>query len=299
MRAFAWFIVLIVGALAAMAAFTYPAWLWLHPHFGFPFHRIADRIGMLALALGCVLLARSLRLTDRAALGYGAPSTVFLRELLLGFSLGAPLMALIVVVMVVLDLRVRRAGVTLDAATLAKLAAQGLLRGFAVALIEETFLRGAMFSAIAKESGARLAVLLTALVYAATHFVGQYHIAATQVSWHSGLDMLAGALQSFAHPGTIADAFLCLFAVGMVLGLVRALTGHIGACIGLHASWVWVITFARETSVPDAASPLSFLVSRFDGVVGWLVLAWTVLAGVGLYFYYSRRGAAALMHRGG
>jgi membrane protease YdiL (CAAX protease family) len=292
MRAFAWFIVLIVGALAAMAALTYPAWLWLHLHFGFPFHRIADRIGMLALALGCLLLARRLSLTDRAALGYGAPSTVFLRELLLGFSLGAPLMALIVVIMVALDLRVLRAGITLDAATLAKIAAQGLLRGFAVALIEETFLRGAMFSAIAKESGARLAVLLTALVYAATHFVGQYHIPATQVSWHSGLDMLAGALQSFAHPRTIADAFLCLLAVGIVLGLVRALTGHIGACIGLHASWVWVITFVRETSVPNMHSPLAPLLSHFDGVVGWLVLGWTACLGLALYLFYARRAAA-------
>ena len=29
-----------------MAAFTYPAWAWLHPHFGFPFHRVGERIGI-------------------------------------------------------------------------------------------------------------------------------------------------------------------------------------------------------------------------------------------------------------
>jgi len=296
MRSFGWFMVLILGALTAMAALTYPAWLWLHPHFSFPFHRIADRIGMLALALGCVLLARRLHLTDRATLGYGAPRALFLRELLVGFSLGAPLMALVIA----LDLRVLRSGLTLDPATLARIAALGLLRGFAVALLEETFLRGAMFSAIASESGTRLAVLLTAVIYAATHFVGQYHIPAAQVSWHSGLDMLAGALQSFAHPLAIADAFLCLFAVGIVLGVVRALTGHIGACIGLHASWVWVITFVRETSVANVHSPLAPLLSHFDGVVGWLVLAWTVCLGFVLYLFYARRARAlTLQNRGG
>jgi len=299
MRAFSWFILLILAALAAMAVLTYPVWLWLHAHYGFPFHRVADRIGLIALAIGVALLARRLHLTDRASFGYGAPRALFLRELALAFMIGAPLMAVIVTVILGLGLRQWKPQLIVSAPLLAHIALTGLARGFAVALIEESFLRGAMFTAIARESGARLAVLLTALIYAASHFVAQYHVDAAQVGWSSGLVMLGGALSAFAHPLSLADAFLALFAVGVVLGMVRALTGHIGACIGLHASWVWVITFARETSVPDAASPLSFLVSRFDGVVGWLVLAWTVLAGVGLYFYYSRRGAAALMHRGG
>jgi uncharacterized protein len=289
MRALAWFIGLILFALGAMAAFTYPAWLWLNPRFGFPFHRIADRIGMVALAAGLVLLARRLQLTDRASFGYGAPRSVFLRELAIGFAIGAPMMALVVGVMVVLNLRQWKSGITLDAATFLAVARIGLTRGVAVALIEETFLRGAMYTAIARESGARIAVIVTALIFAATHFVGQYHIPASEVSAWSGLTMLAGALRELAHPLSIGDAYLSLFAVGIALGMVRALTGHIGGCIGLHASWVWVITFVRETSVPNRASPLSFLLSQFDGVVGWLVLAWTIGLGVVLFRFYSRR----------
>ncbi len=41
MRAFLLFVGLMVAALAAIAVFTYPAWLLLHPHFNFPFHRLA------------------------------------------------------------------------------------------------------------------------------------------------------------------------------------------------------------------------------------------------------------------
>src|SRR5262249_41406046 len=108
-------------------------------------------------------------------------------------------------------------------------------------------------------------------------------------TWHSGLDLLAGALHSFAHPLAIVDAFLCLAAVGVVLALVRALTGHIGACLGLHAAWVWVIAFVRDTSVPNSASSLSYLLSSFDGVVGWLVLGWTMIVGGLLYAFYSHR----------
>jgi len=291
MRALAWFIGLILLALAAMAALTYPVWLWLAPRFGFPFHRVGDRIGLVTVVIGFVLIARRLKLADRNSLGFGARWPTFLRELATGFAIGAPLMALIVAVMVVLNLRQWKSGVSIDAVTVVRLAGVGLVRGFAVALIEETLLRGAMYSGIARESGVRAAILVTALIYAATHFVAHTYIPASEVSWHSGLTMLTGALQQFAHPLAIGDAYLSLFAVGVALAMVRALTGHIGACIGLHASWVWVITFVRETSIANRASPLSFLLSQFDGVVGWLVLAWTVVLGLVLYRFYSRRGA--------
>jgi CAAX protease family protein len=292
MRTFSWFIALILVALGAMAAFTYPAWAWLYPHFGFPFHRVADRIGMVVLAAGFVLIARRLRLTDRASLGYGAPWRRFVQDLAVGFLIGAPMMALVVAVMVALHLRHWKSGIILDAATLLTLARVGLLRGLAVALIEETFLRGAMFSGIARESGASVAVILTSFVYALTHFAGVYHIPAAQASWGSGLTMLAGAMRELAHPLLIGDAYLSLFAVGVVLGIVRAETGDVAACIGLHASWVWVITFVRETSVPDRTSPLAFLLSRFDGVVGWLVLGWTIVLGYVLYRLYRGRTAS-------
>ena len=69
--------------------------------------------------------------------------------------------------------------------------------------------------------------------------------------------------------------------------MVRAATGNIAACIGLHAGWVWIITFIRETSVPDREGALGFLVSQFDGVVGWLLLGWTVVMGFVLHRLYS------------
>lgn len=289
MKAFVWFVALLAAAVAAIAAFTYPLWAVLYPHFGFPFHRVADRVGMLALAVGFVLVARRLRLADRKSLGYGAPRAVFLRELGIGFAIGAPMMGLVVAVMVALGLLEWKPGITIDAASLLAIAGVGLLRGFAVALIEETFLRGAMFSGIARESGPKAAAILTALVYAATHFVGHSRIGDTGAGWGSGLALLADSFGQFAHPWAIADAYLSLFAVGVVLAMVRAETGHIGACLGLHASWVWVITFVRETSIANRASPLAFLLSRFDGVVGWLVLGWTILLGFVLYAFYSRR----------
>jgi membrane protease YdiL (CAAX protease family) len=289
MRSFAWFLGLILLALAVMAGLTYPVWHLLHASFGFPFHRVADRLGMVTLAVGFFLVARRLRLADRRSLGFGLPPRTFLREAGIAFGIGVLLMGLVIAIMLLLHLRLLRPGVLLGWATFGKLAAQGLLRGVAVALIEETFLRGAMWTGIARESGALAATILTSLIYALTHFVSSYHVPTDQIGWHSGIDMLAGSFGAFAQPLAVADAYICLFAVGAVLATVRMRTGNIAASLGLHAGWVWVITFVRETSVADPANPLHGLLSHFDGVVGWLVCAWTVLVGFGLDRYYRQR----------
>jgi membrane protease YdiL (CAAX protease family) len=293
MRAFASFLGLFLVAFVVVALFTYPAWLLLHPHFDFPFHRIGERIGMLGLLVGFILVARRLGLADRASLGYGAPRREFVREMSIGLGLGAATMLAVVGIMAALGLLEWRSGAELGAGALARLIVARLVSGLAVAFIEETFLRGALFTGIQREAGPRAAIVLTAVLYSATHFFGKFRIPPELVTAWSGVDLLAGTLHSFANPLGMLDAFLCLAAVGVALAVVRAITGNIAACLGLHAGWVWVMLVAHELSQPVETSPLRFLLSRFDGFVGWLVLAWTVVMGIGLWRFYSgRRGHA-------
>jgi len=298
MRAFAWFLLLIAASLAAMAGLTYPAWLLLHPHFDFPFHRIGERIGMLAFLVGFLLVARRLRLADRGSLGYGAPGGVFLRELCIGLVLGLLTMSAVAASMAALGLLDFQRAASYGAGALAALIGKRLASGIAVALIEETALRGAMYAGIQRESGTASAIVLTSIVYAWTHFLGSFHIPAAQVSAWSGVALLHGTLQSFDHPLGIADAFLCLTAVGVVLALVRSVTGDIAAGMGLHAGWVWVMLVVHELSRPNRASPLGFLLSRHDGFTGWLVLGWTVVLGVCLWLFYSRLAQSRLQRPG-
>jgi hypothetical protein len=44
---------------------------------------------------------------------------------------------------------------------------------------------------------------------------------------------------------------------------------------------------------PDRSAALAFLLSRFDGFVGWLVLGWTVLLAVPLWRFYAARSAGS------
>jgi membrane protease YdiL (CAAX protease family) len=135
-----------------------------------------------------------------------------------------------------------------------------------------------------------LAIALTSLLYAATHFIGRYRVAAADVNAWSGVDLLEGALMAFAHPVDILDAFLCLTAVGVLLGMVRQITGNIAACIGLHAGWVAVIYVVRETSERNAHGPALWLLSDYDGFIGWMVLFWTLAIGWALWWWYGKRG---------
>ena len=289
MRAFAYFLGLFLLAFAVVAILTYPAWLLLHPHFNFPFHRIGERIGMVVLFVGLVLTARRLGLGDRASMGYGAPRREFLREWGLGLVLGAATMLAIVAIMAALGVLEWKSSALAGIGPFAKLVGASVLSGVAVALIEETFIRGAMFTAIQRESGTTAAVVLTSILYSASHFFGKVRIPADQVTAWSGVDLLSGTLHAFSDPLGIVDAFLCLAAVGAVLALVRYRTGNIAAGLGLHGGWVWVMLVAHDLTQPVQGSPLRWVLSQYDGFVGWLVLAWTVLMGAGLWWFYSRR----------
>jgi hypothetical protein len=275
------------AALAAIGISSYPAWM-LQPHFDFKFHRVGERIGMLAAAIGFFVMARRMGLWDKQTLGYGLRRPLFIRQLLAGLAQGALSMALLVVIMTLLGLLDWSDASVATAGKITKIVLNRLLSGLAVGLIEETFFRGAMFSGIQRESGLWPAVILTSIVYSATHFFASFHIEYDQVNSSSGLALLGGTLHLFANPLAIADAFICLFAVGAVLALVRYWTGNIALGMGLHAGWVWVMLVTHELTKPVRDQPLSFLLSQFDGFVGWLVLIGTIVQGVFLWMIIKR-----------
>jgi len=288
-RAFAIFTGLIALGLAGIAILGYPAWLVMAPWLDNPkFHRIASRVGMLLLTIGFVIVVRRLKMADRQSLGFGLPARKFVAEVFKALMLGIVLMMPALMTMLLLDMR-EPAGEPLSALQWVRLALGAIITGLTVALIEETFLRGAMQFAITRESGARVAIVLTSLVYAATHFIGRYRVKAADVHAGSGIDMLAFALGDFAQPLHFIDAFLCLVAVGILLGMARVYTGNIAACIGLHAGWVAVIYVVNETSKREVGSSLSWMLSDVNGFLGWMVLAWTLAIGVAMTFWYRQR----------
>jgi membrane protease YdiL (CAAX protease family) len=180
----------------------------------------------------------------------------------------------LVALLLALDVRQIKPGLEGD---LPPLLLGALVSGFAVAFIEETFFRGILFTAVSRTSGMRAAIIAPTLLYAALHFLGgKLRVPPEEVSWMHGFEVLSRLFERYAQPLAFADSFLALVALGVLLAMVRARTGAIAGCIGLHAAGVCAIFVLRDTTVVDRQAPLGFIVGQYDGVIGWAACAWFV-----------------------
>ncbi len=291
MRAFLAFLLAVAGTMLAVAVLAYPLFSLaqlLDPDW--PFNRVMSRCWQLAMLAALGVVVWRLRLRGAADWGYGLPRREFLGQFGAGLALGVATLLPVAAALVAFDLRPLRAD--LDGARLLELLLAGLATGLAVALFEETLYRGLMFTAVRREAGLALAVSSTSLVYAATHFLAKTRIPAAEVDWSSGFTLLAGALRRFGEPLAIADTFLSLVLIGVLLALLRARSGAIAMPLGLHLGWVWVLKVAVGATTPPADVAGAWLVSRFDGFTGWLVAAWTLLL-LGAYAAWRGRAGAA------
>ena len=174
---------------------------------------------------------------------------------------------------------------------------QALAAGLLVGILEETFFRGALFTAIRRRGTAASAIAASALLYAAVHFLKPGALDTHgPVDWPAAgrmvLDGFTGAVD-----WTSLDSFVALVMVGVLLGLVRERTGHIGWCIGLHAGWVLVIQVARHLTDGNAASAYAFLAGEYDGVIGWLAAGWLAVLTAGYQRLARRSGPLTATER--
>lgn len=286
MRTFALFVALLAGALLLAAALTYPAWLLVGTVSVEPVHRVMNRLAMLIALVGLILLTRRLGLANRLALGYGLPRAQFFRQLGIGWAAGIGLMLPWVALLLALDVRQIKPG--LDGELL-PLVLGGIVSGFAVAFIEETFFRGILFSAVARTSSTRAAIIAPTLLYAALHFLGgKLRVPPEEVSWIHGFEVLSRLFERYAQPLAFLDSFLALVALGVLLSMVRLRTGAIAGCIGLHAAGVCAIFVLRDTTALNSNAPFGFIVGQYDGVIGWAAFVWFA-AIVVAYGWYQRQ----------
>ncbi len=291
MRAFISMVLFLGAALVVASALAYPAW-WL---VGFisdqPIHRVMHRIAMLVAFIGLIFIFKRWQVANKPALGYGLPKPEFVRQMLLGLLVGAAIMIPLIATLFLLDVRSLKPEFAWGAGELAALIASGLLSGIVIALIEETFFRGALFTAVERESGKTLAVILPSLLYASLHFLGgRLRLPREEVEWSTGFAVLNKLFEKYAAPLELLDSFAALFAVGVLLAVVRIRTHAIAACIGLHAAWVCTIQTLRRASTVNEEAPANWIVGSYDGVIGWAALGWIALMLL-IYAFVARRRA--------
>jgi membrane protease YdiL (CAAX protease family) len=288
MRAFLWFLAIIGATLLAAALLAYPLYAALHPHFpGWWFDKVATRLWQLLMLLALILVLNHLRLRRARDFGYGAPRPRWLRQFGAGLLAGLATMVPVAALMLALGLRLVRPELTLPELLRVLLAAA--LSGLAVGFVEETFFRGLMLGAVLRELRRPLsAIALIAVVYASVHFLASARIPPAAVNSLSGFTLLKAALGNFLAPSGIADAWLALFAVGLLLGACAYWTGNIALGVGLHASWVFVMRTTVGLTVDNAAAAHAWLINPSNGFLGWLVLAWTLAITIGMLLVRNR-----------
>jgi uncharacterized protein len=291
MRAFALFLGAILLAGIFTACVAYPAYELTTSFAHFAFHRVGSRIAMLVLVAELIWVCRHLRLYAARDYGYGLPWRVFVTRSLAWGVIGMLSAAVGAAFLLLTRLRVADPGFVPSALGYLRIFAVGLSSGVAVALIEETLMRGAMHTAIERESGPWAAALLTAPLFAVLHLFAKVHIPAEELGWHSGFDLL---IRSFAPLGTLSlvyDSLLSWLIVGLILSLTRVLTGNIAIAIGLHAGWVVVLRMLQEATVRGSTPQFSLWVGRFDGLLGLWLVPWGLAILAALWFTRVRWAA--------
>jgi uncharacterized protein len=283
MRAFAWFVgaILLAGLIGAVLA--YPAYELTSTFASWAFHRVASRVAMLVLIAELVWLCRHLNLKTRRDFGYGLPKGRFIKSTLLWGAIGMATAGIGAIFLLSTHLRVMSPGFTPSAVNFARIFLIGLGSGVAVALLEETVMRGAMHTAVQRESGPWTAALLIAPLFAVVHFFAKARIAPEDVGWGSGFTLLAHSFAPLSQPALVFDSFLSWLIVGLILSLTRVLTGNIAVAIGLHAGWVIVLRMLQEATASGQAPEFAFWVGRFDGLLGFWLLPWGLCIAAALW----------------
>ncbi|MEA3160791.1 MAG: protease family protein [Gammaproteobacteria bacterium] len=293
MRAFAWFVgaILLAGLISALIA--YPAYELTSTFASWAFHRVWGRVAMLVLVVELVWLCRHLNLKTRRDYGYGLPWRRFLTVSLAWGAVGFATAGVGAWFLLSTHLRIMSPNFAPTAWNFARIFLIGVSSGIAVALIEETVFRGAMHTAIERESGPWTAALLTAPLFAVLHFTAKARIAPQDIGWGSGFDLLLRSFSPLAQPSLVFDSFLSWLIVGLILSLTRVLTGNIAVAIGLHAGWVIVLRMLQEGTTSGEAPAYSFWVGRFDGLLGYWLLPWGVAIAAALWLTRARWVPAA------
>lgn len=268
-------VVILLGALLAPWLYWLVQWLaaTFEPCAGLarhPFRRLFNRSLQLVAVLGLWPLLRNLGYRSWAEVGY-TQGRSWPREVGLGWVLGIGSLAVAVGLTLVLG----RRQLVYEEIAVGGLLFKLFLTGAVVALIEETFFRGAIQGALQRTYPAAAALVASSVIYSALHFLKpqKFKLAAADVTAWSGFDCLEVIVSRSLAAEGILVAFVSLFLAGLVLGWTFYRTGRLSIAIGLHAGWVLANELVRELGggkvIEDWLTWLAVLV-LWAGMAWWL-----------------------------
>ena len=287
MRALLVFSAVFISAILFGALLAFPVYEIFSSFGEVPFRKIVSRTTLLSGLLFSLLYFAHYNGLSLRRLGIRSHRAHI--RLIQGLAAGFIIVAIIEANLLALGIHDLNAERLLSLERLSLLLLGGLLTGLLVGIVEELIFRGALLGGLSRQTNTALALVTVSLVYAAVHYLKFRDLPAdAAIHWYTGLTMLPAALFQFADPARY-DAMLTLFFLGLLLGLVRLLTGNLILCIGIHAGLVAGEKFVQHVTDFMPYSPHAHLVNRYDPFSGDLASVWLLLFCVSLYFLCRRR----------
>jgi membrane protease YdiL (CAAX protease family) len=278
MKALVFFIFYFLAAALLAAIISFPLFE-LIGNDSFKFERFVTRSALLFLVLGLIPCFKFFNISLNS-IGYNTCFKEALQRISKSFIVGLLILGAVILTLIALEVRPISPTGFLTGSLLIK----ALLAGLVVALIEETLFRGLFFKLTASWHSGITAVIISSFFYAILHFIKPIqHIDQNTLSLFSGFDVIINAF--YALTSMQFDDFIALFAVGTLLGLVRLKTKSLIYCIGLHASWVFLIKITKELTYNNKLSDWSFLTGEYDGIIGLLSFCWLTILSVLFVFW--------------
>lgn len=254
-------------AAASLAALTaYPLYFLLDG--GIAFHKLVSKGTLLLMILGIYPVLRCQGLNFEV-LGFSSGKRL-MAQLLKGFGYGLLIMTVNLALLFLLEVRVADLAGDDSFSVWVKTLGNSLLIGFLVAFLEELLFRGVLLGEMKRHCGSLCAVAVSAFYYAGIHFLrGETDIPLSGPEWYSGFKVIGDAFSNLFFAEHL-DSFLALLALGIFLGCVRIhVKTSLGYCIGMHASWVFLIKITKRYSDLNPFSPWSGLVGGYDHIIGY------------------------------
>ena len=265
------FIVLLMLALVIGAIISYPAYIFLANWFEPEFESVANRAVLLSALILIFLAMRILGFKSWQEIGFDSNKIDFWKNSSVGFGYGVLIMSPVIAGLLLTKNRLIGLNLDWSLASVFTLLFTALIAGFVVSLIEETLIRGAVFTAVRKQSSTLFAIVTTSFIYAFIHFLKpEIEISTDEIAWLSGFILLKSAFITFLSPTNIIDSFIALFLAGTLLAIIKARTNKLALCIGMHAGWVFVIKVFKRVTDSNYYSEFAFLTGSYDKVIGYL-----------------------------
>lgn len=155
-----------------------------------------------------------------------------------------------------------------------------------ISFAEEPLFRGVLLTAYSRKLGIVFGIMVSSFYYASLHFTKtKKELAYEDASLSGAFDLVGDALLNVVNPANFS-AWLSLLMVGIFLAVIRQqFQLGMGICIGCHTGWVVLIKMTKKFFNNDWSNELSWLISRYDGVIGPLVTAWLFSAIIMLIIY--------------